>query len=93
MKYLYLEIQSSVYYNTNLAPSAEDVGSIVSNNTQKYADSSEMNKYGARFKYSKFLKIIDDSSDAIISILDDNIFYSKFFEIICILIDKHAEII
>ena len=27
------------------------------------------------------------------SILEDNIFYSKFFEIICILIDKHAEII
>ena len=67
LKYLYLEIQSSVYYNTNLAPSAEDVGSIVSNNAQKYADSSELNKYGARFKYSKFLKIIDDSSDAITS--------------------------
>ena len=67
LKYLYIEIHSSVYYNTNLAPSAEDVGSIVSNNAQKYADSSELNKYGARFKYSKFLKIIDDSSDAITS--------------------------
>ena len=67
LKYLYLEIQSSVYYNTNLAPSAEDVGSIVSNNASQYADSSELNKYGARFKYSKFLKIIDDSSDAITS--------------------------
>ena len=67
LKYLYLEIHSSVYYNTNLAPSAEDVGSVVSNNAEKYADSSDMNKYGARFKYSKFLKIIDDSSDAITS--------------------------
>ena len=67
LKYLYIEIQSSVYYNTNLAPSAEDVGTIVSSNAQKYADSSELNKYGARFKYSKFLKIIDDSSDAITS--------------------------
>ena len=67
LKYLYIEIHSSVYYNTNLAPSAEDVGTIVSSNAQKYADSSELNKYGARFKYSKFLKIIDDSSDAITS--------------------------
>ena len=30
-------------------------------------DSSELNKYGARFKYSKFLKIIDDSHEAITS--------------------------
>ena len=67
MKYLYLEIHSSVYYNANLTSSPDNVGTLVSNNTGTYANSSEMNKYGARFKYSKFLKIIDDSSDAITS--------------------------
>ena len=67
LKYLFLEIDSKVYYNSNLAPSAEYISSIIQNNANKYAESSEMNKYGARFKYSKFLKIIDDSQDAVTS--------------------------
>ena len=67
LKYLYLEIDSKVYYNSNLAPSASAVSSIVQNNANKYAESSEMNKYGARFKYSKFLKIVDDSHEAVTS--------------------------
>jgi len=67
LKYLYLEVSSRVYYNTNLAPSAADVSSVVSNNAAKYANSTELNKYGARFKYSKFLKVIDDSHDAVTS--------------------------
>ncbi len=67
LKYLFLEIDSKVYYNSNLTPSAEYISSIIQNNANKYAESSEMNKYGARFKYSKFLKIIDDSQDAVTS--------------------------
>ena len=67
LKYLYLETSSRVYYNTNLAPSAAEVSTIVSNNAAKYADSTELNKYGARFKYSKFLKIIDDSHESVTS--------------------------
>ena len=60
LKYLYLETTSQIYYNKNQAPSASEVSSIIQNNANAYADSSEMNKYGARFKYSKFLKLIDD---------------------------------
>jgi hypothetical protein len=67
LKYLYLEVISNVYYNSNLAPSASDISSIVQSNALKYAESTELNKYGARFKYSKFLKIIDDSHDAVTS--------------------------
>ena len=67
LKYLFLEVDSKVYYNTNLAPSPEYIATIVQNNANKYAESSEMNKYGARFKYSKFLKIIDDSQAAVTS--------------------------
>ena len=67
LKYLYLEIDSKVYYNSNLAPSATAISTIVQNNANKYAESSEMNKYGARFKYSKFLKIVDDSHEAVTS--------------------------
>ena len=67
LKYLYLEVDSKIYYNSNLTPSGTVVENSVSTNTTKYADSSELNKYGARFKYSKFLKIIDESSEAITS--------------------------
>ena len=67
LKYLYIELSSKVYYNTNLAPSAADVSTVVVNNASRYANSTELNKYGARFKYSKFLKIIDDSHDAVTS--------------------------
>jgi hypothetical protein len=67
LKYLYIEFNSSVYYNSNSAPSADYLQSIISNNINKYVDSSELNKYGARFKYSKFLRLIDDSNSAITS--------------------------
>ena len=67
LKYLFLEIDTKIYFNTNLAPSGTFVESSVQANATKYADSSELNKYGARFKYSKFLKIIDESNESITS--------------------------
>ena len=67
LKYLYVEVNSNVYYNTNLAPSSSAVKTLVSTNINSYADSTELNKFGARFKYSKFLKIIDDSHESITS--------------------------
>lgn len=67
LKYLYVEFDSTVYYNTNTSPGASSVKSIISSNIEKYSDSSELNKYGARFKYSKFQKIIDDSHQSITS--------------------------
>ena len=67
LKYLYVEVDSKIYYNTNLAPSSAFVSSIVQNNVKKYAESTELNKYGARLKYSKLLKIIDDSDNSITS--------------------------
>ena len=33
----------------------------------QYANSTELNKFGARFKYSKFLNIIDRSNPAVTS--------------------------
>ena len=40
---------------------------IVSENIVSYSDSTQLNKFGARFKYSKFQKIIDDSHESITS--------------------------
>ena len=67
LKYLYVEANSKIYYNSNLAPSGTDISSLVQSNANKYAESTELNRYGARFKYSKFLNIIDQSQDGITS--------------------------
>ena len=67
LKYLYIEALVNVYYNENDANSESQVTSIVTNNIDQYANSTELNKFGARFKYSKFLNIIDRSNPAITS--------------------------
>lgn len=67
LKYLFIEADIKAYYNNNLSPSVDFVRSTLISNINSYADSSELNKFGARFRYSKFLKIIDDSHESITS--------------------------
>ena len=67
LKYIFVEYESTVYYNANLSPGAGNVKSIVEANLSRYSDSTELNRYGSRFKYSKFQKIIDDSHPSITS--------------------------
>ena len=67
MKYLFIETNNKVYYNTNLAPNAAAVSTVVQNSINKYGESAELNKYGARFKYSQLLRVIDQSHDAVTS--------------------------
>jgi len=67
LKYLYVETGSTVYYNTSIAASAASVRNVVLENIVNYANSSQLNKFGARFKYSKYLGVVDNSSSAITS--------------------------
>ena len=67
LKYLYIEADSEVYYDTNRAPSKTSVQDTVTKSVVRYSDSIELNSFGARFKYSKFQNIIDNSSDAVTS--------------------------
>jgi hypothetical protein len=67
LKYVYVETDSKIYYNQNKAPSAQYVKTIVSDNINQYSRSREINQYGSKFKYSKFLKIVDDSHESITS--------------------------
>lgn len=66
LKYLYIEVDSKIYYNSSKGDKLE-ISTIVQNNVEKYSGSSELNRYGSRFKYSKFLNIIDNSHEAITS--------------------------
>ena len=67
LKFLYIELDIKAYYNTSLAQSASSVNTAIASNLEKYSQSVEINKFGARFKYSKALCVIDNSSDAITS--------------------------
>jgi len=67
LKYLYVEADSKVYYNTNLVPTPDVASDAILSNITAYSDSTELNKFGARFKYSKFLTLIDNSHQAITS--------------------------
>jgi len=67
LKYLYLETDVTAYYNSNATSDPNYLKDSIFNNIKKYSNSKELNRYGARFKYSKYLKIIDDSDVAITS--------------------------
>jgi hypothetical protein len=67
LKYLYIEFDTSIYYNTNSISDSNQLITLVNKNIDSFATSSELNKYGARFKYSKFLKLIDDTNNSITS--------------------------
>jgi hypothetical protein len=67
IKYLFIQATLNVYYNGNKVQDPETLSDLVINNIEKYSESTEFNKYGSRFKYSKFQSIIDNSHPAITS--------------------------
>jgi hypothetical protein len=67
LKILYVEIDSSVYYNSTQVSSADSLKTRVLNGLTKYSESLDLNKFGGRFKYSKVLRVIDDTDTAITS--------------------------
>lgn len=67
LKYLFVEIKSSVYYNSNLTVSVDDLKTKIISSINSFAKSSDLNRFGSKFKYSKFLKVIDDVDPAITS--------------------------
>ena len=56
---LYVELDSTIYYNSNFIGASSDLKTQISNSLQSYADSTDLNKFGGRFKYSKSVRIID----------------------------------
>jgi hypothetical protein len=67
LKILYVEIDSAVYYNSSLVDSINGLQSRVINSLNLYSQSTELNAFGSRFKYSKVLQTIDKTDTAITS--------------------------
>jgi hypothetical protein len=64
---LYVELDSAVYYNTNLFASSNILKNDIISALTSYSNSPDLNKFGGRFKYSKCLRIIDSTNNAITS--------------------------
>ena len=67
LKFLYVELDSYIYYNTNFTGNADTLRASIVNSVIQYGGSSELNKFGGRFKYSKMISIIDNTDSSITS--------------------------
>ena len=67
LKILYVEIDSSVYYDYSRISTAETLRTRVLDTLKNYSNSLEINKFGGRFRYSKIQQIIDNTNTSITS--------------------------
>ena len=67
LKILYVELDSSVYYNYSQSSSEESLKTSVLNSLTKYSKSLDLNKFGGRLRYSKVQQVIDNTDTAITS--------------------------
>ena len=67
LKILYVELNSSVYYNYSQVSNANTLKTSVINSLQKYSESLDLNKFGGRLRYSKVQQVIDNTDTAITS--------------------------
>ncbi len=67
LKYLYVELDSTVYYDKGATSDVNQLRTSVINTLTKYSKSSELNGFGGRFKYSKLVSLIDNTRSSITS--------------------------
>ena len=67
LKVLYVEIDSTVYYNTSQIDTPSTLQTSISNALTKYSNTVDINKFGGRFKHSKTVQLIDRVHNGITS--------------------------
>ncbi len=67
LKYLFVEFDTTVYYNKNQTSDVSEIRTKVLNTLTNYASSSDTNNFGGRVKYSKINALVDDTDSAITS--------------------------
>ena len=67
LKILYVEVNTTAYYNPSQIASATDLRTGIINSLNEYASNVEINKFGGRFKYSKINSLIDRVDNGITS--------------------------
>ena len=66
-KILYIELDTSVYYDVNDNSRSDAVKTKLLDNVTTLAKSQELNKYGAKFRLSKYQRLIDETDSSITS--------------------------
>ena len=87
LKVLYVEIDSTVYYNTSQIDTPDALKSKITSALTTYANTVDINKFGGRFKYSKTSQLIDRVHNGITS----NITKVKIRRDLKALIDQSAQ--
>ncbi|MAD26053.1 MAG: baseplate wedge protein [Verrucomicrobiales bacterium] len=87
LKVLYVEIDSTVYYNTSQIDTPDALKSKITSALTTYADTVDINKFGGRFKYSKTSQLIDRVHNGITS----NITKVKIRRDLKALVDQSAQ--
>jgi len=67
LKILYVELESFIYYNNSQVDTVNNLKTEVVDGLTTYSQSTDINKFGGRFKYSKVLSVIDNINTAITS--------------------------
>jgi hypothetical protein len=67
LKYLYVELDTTIYYNQSFTANASTLRNQVINTLNIYSRSTDVNSFGGRFKYSKVNSLIDNTNRAITS--------------------------
>ena len=67
LKVLHIELESFIYYDSSRVKSVNELKTRVTNGLTTYSRSTDVNKFGGRFKYSKILSVIDNIEDSITS--------------------------
>jgi len=67
LKVLHIELDSSIYYNSSKVKNIDGLKTNIISGLTEYSKSTEINKFGGRFKYSKVLSVIDNIEDSITS--------------------------
>ena len=67
LKLLYVELDSFVYYDPSKVSTVSNLKTDIINGLTSYGQSTDLNKFGGRFKYSKVINVIDNIDSAISS--------------------------
>ena len=67
LKYLYIELDVSAYYNSRFVDSPDTIKTKIFNNISKYSRTEDLTRFGGRFKYSNFTSMVDNTDVSVMS--------------------------
>lgn len=77
---IYLELNSKIYYNkSETNKGADDIRKLAIENIERYIKNSDTEKFGGKFRYSRFVSAIDNAESSIRSNLTNVIMRKDFY--------------